>query len=74
MKLCNVVVGHSQSAIASAAARAKVVLTICSPQPEVVTPTEFFELLAHTPHPQTPAYNTILGETRLIYIFLNQSY
>lgn len=47
--------GLSTFSIASATVRAKIVRIICSPQPDVDTPTESVDFLAQTPQPHTPA-------------------
>lgn len=55
MASCKLVVGQSVCSIDSAMVRANVVLTRCSPHPDVLVPTEMLPLLAQTPQPQTPA-------------------
>lgn len=52
---CKVVVGQPEFTIDSANERANVVRMRCSPQPDVLTPTELLPFLAQLPHPQTPA-------------------
>lgn len=55
---CKLVVGQDVSEIASAIVRANEVRTRCSPQPEVLVPTEYeVSLQAQVPQPHTPAYN-----------------
>lgn len=55
MAWCKLVVGQDVFTIASAIDLASVVRIRCSPQPDVLVPTEYSSLHAQVPHPHTPA-------------------